>query len=276
MIELPEALVIARQMSDALKGKRIVSAVRGNAPHKFAFYSRSPEEYAAILAGKTMGEATGHGSAILAAVEPDYVLGLGVGGERILFHRDESTLPKKHQLLLHFEDGTYLTVTVQGWGAAWLLHRSEVADHPHLGKQGVSPLSNAFTWKYFRGLFEMLEVGDSRSAKYFVISDPGIWGVGNGCLQDILFRARIHPRRKVTDVLDREKRTLYDAIFETLRQAVELGGRDTERDLYGNRGGYVSILSSKTKGQPCPVCGTLIEKIQYLGGSCYLCPSCQT
>jgi len=77
-------------------------------------------------------------------------------------------------------------------------------------------------------------------------------------------------------VRDSEKRALYDAIFETLEQAVELGGRDTERDLYGNCGGYVSILSSKAKGQPCSECGTAIEKIQYLGGSCYLCPSCQT
>jgi formamidopyrimidine-DNA glycosylase len=82
MIELPEALVIARQMSEELRGRRIASAVRGNAPHKFAFYSGSPEEYVAILAGKTLGEATRHGSAILAGVEPDYVLGLGVGGER--------------------------------------------------------------------------------------------------------------------------------------------------------------------------------------------------
>jgi formamidopyrimidine-DNA glycosylase len=275
MIELPEALVIARQMSDALKGKRIASAVRGNAPHKFAFYSRSPEEYTEILKGKTMGEASGHGSAILAAVEPDYVLGLGVGGERILFHQDESTLPKKHQLLLHFEDGTYLTVTVQGWGAAWLLRRSEVTDHPHLGNLGVSPLSDAFTWEYFHRLFEELEAGDSRSAKYFIISEPGIWGVGNGCLQDILFRARIHPRQRAVDISEREQQALYRAIRETLQQMVDLGGRDSEYDLYNRRGGYRRLLDSKSVGQPCPECGTHIEKSQYLGGAVYFCPACQ-
>jgi formamidopyrimidine-DNA glycosylase len=99
--------------------------------------------------------------------------------------------------------------------------------------------------------------------------------MGNGYLQDILFRAKIHPRRRVVDILEREKLALYEAIVGTLKQAVELGGRDTECDLYGNRGGYASILSSKAKGQPCRECGTLIEKIQYLGGSCYLCPSCQ-
>lgn len=28
-------------------------------------------------------------------------------------------------------------------------------------------------------------------------------------------------------------------------------------------------------GQPCPTCGTPVEKIQYLGGACYFCPRCQ-
>jgi len=57
VIEFPEAFTIARQITAELKGKRIGSAVRGNVPHKFAFYSRAPEEYAAILQGKIMGEA---------------------------------------------------------------------------------------------------------------------------------------------------------------------------------------------------------------------------
>ena len=132
MIELPEALTIARQMSEELAGKRIESGIRGNAPHKFAFYSRPPEEYAAILGGRTMGEAVGYGSQILASIEPDYVLVLGGGGERILFHRGEDTLPKKHQLLLRFTDGTYLTVTVQGWGSVGLGRRSELASVVHM------------------------------------------------------------------------------------------------------------------------------------------------
>jgi formamidopyrimidine-DNA glycosylase len=275
MIELPEALIIARQMSQELKGKQIESGIRGNVPHKFAFYNCSAEEYEAILKGKMMGEATGHGSAILASVEPDYTLVLGGGGERILFHQSESTLPKKHHLLLHYQDGTYLTVTVQGWGNALLLHQSELVEHPHVGEKRVSPLSDAFTFEYLQGLFEELEEEDPRSVKFFIISEPGIWGVGNGYLQDILFRAKIHPRRRAIDIIEEERRALHQAIRETLKQAVELGGRDTERDLYNRRGGYRRILDSKSVGQPCPECGTPVEKIQYLGGACYLCPSCQ-
>jgi len=276
MIELPEVLTIARQMNAELRGKRIESAVRGNSPHKFAFYSGSPEEYAAILVDRTMGEATDHGSLILASVEPDHVLVLGGGGERILFHRSEKTLPKKHHLLLHFGDGTCLTVTVQGWGSVQLLHRSELADHPYAGKKGISPLSDAFTLEHFQQLFDDPEGRQTKSVKAFMISKPGVLGVGNGYLQDILFRAKIRPKRRVVDISDSEKRALYDATRETLVQAAELGGRDTERDLYNDRGRYVRILDSRTKGKPCPECGIPIEKIQYLGGASYFCPSCQT
>jgi hypothetical protein len=56
MIELPEASVIARQMSQEPKGKRIASGVRGNVSHKFAFYSRTAEEYETILKGKRWGK----------------------------------------------------------------------------------------------------------------------------------------------------------------------------------------------------------------------------
>lgn len=276
MIELPEAQTIARQMSEELEGKRIESAMRGNSPHKFAFYSGTPEEYETLLQGKTLGVVSAHGSHILTSIEPDHLLVLGGGGERILFHRSEKTLPKKHQLLLRFEDGTYLTVTVQGWGAVFLLRREEVADHPHIRFNAVSPLSKAFTYDYFQGLFEEVEAGDKRSVKYFVISEPGVVGVGNGCLQDILYRARIHPKRRVVDIAEEERRALYEAIQGTLQQMTELGGRDSERDLYNQRGGYRRILHSKSRGQPCPECGTPIVKIQYLGGAAYFCPHCQT
>lgn len=275
MIELPEAAIIAQQINEALQGKRIASGGQGNASHKFAFYSRSADEYRALLAGKTMGSARGHGSAILASLEPDHTLVLGGGGERILFHESERTLPKKYHLLLHFEDGTYLTVTVQGWGNVLLLNESELREHPHVGAGRSSALSAAFTFEHFEGLFGELKEDDKRGVKFFLISEPGAWGVGNGYLQDILFQAKLHPKRRAIDLAAEERKGLYQAIRETLTRAVELGGRETERDLYDRPGRYRRLMDRKSVGQPCPECGTPIEKIQYLGGACYFCPSCQ-
>jgi len=114
---------------------------------------------------------------------------------------------------------------------------------------------------------------NSRFEKYFGIK---VDHDGNGCLQDILFRARVDPRRKVATLSAKEKRALFRALRDTLEQAIAQNGRDCERDAYGNRGGYKPLMDRNTKGTPCPECGTTIEKIQYLGGSCYFCSNCQT
>jgi formamidopyrimidine-DNA glycosylase len=276
MIELPEAIIIARQISKGLRGKQIASGVRGSSPHKFAFTGKhSNEEFAAIVKDKTIGAARAEGWIILTDLEPDYVLSLGCGGERILYHTDEKKLPKKHQLLLNFKDGTYLTVAVSGWGEVRLIEQSELPEHPHIKKNAVSALSGAFTFNYFNGLFDALPENSRASAKYFIISEPGIWGIGNGCLQDILYRARIHPKRLMVSLSAEERQALYKAIRQTLAEMVELGGRDSEFDLHNQPGGYQRILHSKTVGNPCHECGTPIEKTQYLGGAVYYCPSCQ-
>jgi formamidopyrimidine-DNA glycosylase len=55
----------------------------------------------------------------------------------------------------------------------------------------------------------------------------------------------------------------------------ERGGRNTEFDLLGRRGGYATILCKDTANKPCPSCGALIKKEAYMGGSIYYCPRCQ-
>jgi formamidopyrimidine-DNA glycosylase len=276
MIELPEATTIARQINAELKGKRIAEGNQGNSPHKFAFYSYPAEAYAALLRDKTLGETTANGVLILVTLEPGYTLILGEGGERIIYHRSAATLPQKRQLLLHFTDDTYLTVSIQGWGATLLLPQADVASHPYVYLSKPSPLSEAFTREFFKGLFAELEPDDPRSIKFFLISKPGVLGIGNGCLQDILWRAKIHPRRRAVGLSEAEQGALYTAMRQTLREMVDCGGRDGDFDLYGHPGGYQRLLHAKSVGQPCPDCGTPFEKASYQGGSVYYCPKCQT
>ncbi|MGC9393395.1 MAG: hypothetical protein ACP5J4_00920 [Anaerolineae bacterium] len=276
MIELPEAIVIARQMDATLKGKCIVAGDRGNTSHKFAFSNGTSEEYAAIFKDQTIGQSTAHGMSILTEIGADHTLVLGCGGERILFHESTQTLPKKCQLFLHFDGDAYLTVTVSGWGNTLLLPRAEAGQHQHVQEDRITPLDEAFTWDHFRQLFESLAENSKASLKYFIISEPGVWGIGNGCLQDILFHARLHPKRRAVETSEDERRALYTSIRETLQRMVDQGGRHDEVDLYGQPGGYQRILYSKTVGEPCPNCGAPIEKAAYLGGSIYFCPECQT
>jgi formamidopyrimidine-DNA glycosylase len=94
-------------------------------------------------------------------------------------------------------------------------------------------------------------------------------------LQDILFRARVNPRRKVREIDEEMRAGIFSAVKQVLKEMADGGGRDTELDLYGNPGGYTTIMSRNTVGTPCPSCRQPIEKKAYMGGSVYYCPECQ-
>ncbi len=54
------------------------------------------------------------------------------------------------------------------------------------------------------------------------------------------------------------------------------GGRDTEKDLFGQAGGYRTLLCANTLLEGCPQCGSELRKEAYMGGSIYFCPQCQS
>ena len=113
------------------------------------------------------------------------------------------------------------------------------------------------------------------STKAFLATEQRVPGLGNGCLQDILFNAKLHPKLKMSELANGDKRAMFDSLKSTLAEMVEKGGRDTEPDLFGEPGGYATRCSKNTVGQPCPVCGSLIQKASFMGGSIYFCPTCQ-
>jgi len=143
----------------------------------------------------------------------------------------------------------------------------------NVGREKPSPFSGAFDRAYFGGLFEGIK--KSLSVKALLATEQRIPGLGNGVLQDILWGARIHPKRKAESLSDAERETLYHATVSTLKEMRDGGGRDTERDLFGKPGGYRTILSSKTLAYPCPACGGGLVREAYMGGNIYFCPGCQ-
>jgi formamidopyrimidine-DNA glycosylase len=135
-------------------------------------------------------------------------------------------------------------------------------------------LTAAFDASYFDALLVPVEV-QKLPLKAALATQQRIPGVGNGVLQDILWKARLHPRRKVA-TLDRGEATgLLEAVRNVLAEMVQSGGRDTETDLFGAPGGYPTVMSQRHVGQPCPECGTARVKQAFLGGSIHFCPSCQ-
>ena len=271
MIELPEAVVIARQITATLAGKRIACAVANASPHKFAWYTGDPAEYNARLAGKVIG----HGSSVAGSIEfgaGDMVLSISAP---IRYHARGERRPDKHQLLVEFEDGTAITSSAQMWGGFFCFTLGSEAGFPEsdIARKRPSPLTDAFDRPYFATLFD--ENTPKLSAKAFLATEQRIPGLGNGALQDILWTARIHPKRKMGDLPEAEVEALYGAVKRVLAEMVAEGGRDTERDLFGQPGGYKTVLSKNTVDKPCPACGTVIRKEPYLGGAIYYCGGCQ-
>ncbi len=275
MFELPEVLTLARQMNETLEGKVIVSGSLGNSPHKFVWYNRTHEEFAAIVPGKVVGEARARGRWLLVSLEPGYVLVLGELGGKMLYHQRFGQAPAKYHLLMSFDDGSALSLMTQMWGAMELYEKGQEEGRQYIRDMRPVPGDPTFTSDYFSSLVDDLIHGEKRSVKGLLTQDQLIPGLGNAIAQDIMFSARLHPRRPLASLDAEECDHLYRCIIDTVASVTELGGRYDEVDLFGRPGGYQRIMDRNAVARPCPVCGQMVLKLQYLGGSCYVCPGCQ-
>jgi formamidopyrimidine-DNA glycosylase len=276
MFELPEYTVFAADMNTVLPGKTVREGRQGNMPHKFVWYNRTHEEFSALTEGKVVGEAHVKGRWLMLPLEPGYVLVLGECGGKLLYHAPGAPPPDKYHLILHFEDGAALSVTTQMWGAMELYETGQELNRTYIAGMRPSPADPQFTWEYFEGFVTELAGGEKRSVKGLLTADQLIPGLGNACAQDILYEARLHPKHPITELDADQGRALYDAILGVTAAITQCRGRNDEVDLFGKPGGYVRLMDKNSAGWPCRRCGTTIQKIQYLGGACYLCPQCQT
>jgi formamidopyrimidine-DNA glycosylase len=276
MFELPELVNLAKQINETLAGKRILRGQLGNCPHKFLWYNRTHEEFEALTNGKTVGDSWAEGKWLFIPLEPGYLLLLGEFGGKALYHPPGTALPKKYHLWLAFEDQSHFTAKTGMWGAMELYVRGEERERQYVKGMRTTPTESGFSFEYFSDLIHEAGQEKKRSAKALLTQDQLIPGLGNAIAQDILFRAQLHPRHPLQD-LDREgKRDLYEALLDSVDLAIEGGGRYDEVDLFGTPGTYVRIMDKNAVGRPCPRCGGVVEKIQYLGGACYLCSHCQS
>lgn len=272
MLEIPEACVLARQIEEELTGKKVKSVVANHSPHKFAWFHDDPANYDNLLRDKQLQSAIARGGLLEISLDDTrIVLGDGVA---VRFISAAQKRPLKHQLLVEFGDGSALAATVQMYGGMWCFREGEFTNpYYQIACAKPSPLSEAFDAAYFASLLD--EKARKKSAKAFLATEQRIPGLGNGVLQDVLYQANIHPRRSMSSVPEQGLEALFLAVTSTLGQMTEQGGRDTEKDLFGQPGGYRTILSKNTANTPCPRCGELICKEAYLGGSIYYCPTCQ-
>lgn len=273
MLELPEVIILAKQANEVLTGKKIAHVFNATKVHKFTFYNRDPLEYNTLLAGKTIEFAKGYGMFVDLFLNEGTVISIG-DGVSPRYGKSGEKIPDNYQILIAFEDDSFLVFTVAMYGFINVYTDGVIDNKYHeLSESSISPLEDNYTKEIFLKLFT--EAKKNLTAKAILATGQRIPGVGNGVLQDILYNAKIHPKRKVSTLSDLEKENLYNSLKGTLKEIILKGGRDTQKNIYGDIGGYQTILSSKTWKQPCRICGGAIIKESFMGGSIYYCPNCQ-
>jgi formamidopyrimidine-DNA glycosylase len=111
-----------------------------------------------------------------------------------------------------------------------------------------------------------------------VLTDPRVFsGIGNAYSDEILHAARLSPFKQASSLSDEEARQLYVATQATLRQWV-LRLQDEVGD------GFPEKVTAFRSGmavhgrfrEPCPVCGSPIQRIVYAANEANYCATCQT
>lgn len=270
MLELPEALSLAKQLNATVAGKTVERVLPPSKPHKFCWFNGDPADYDAMLGGKEVCSAEGFGIFAELAFSSGLYLCFNDGVN--LRYVDAAKAPKNYQLTLVFTDHTALVFTVAMYGGIYL-HQGDYDNVYYLSsRHALSPFSANYA-KYYEDRFNAEK--QNLSVKAFLATEQRFPGIGNGVLQDILFTAHMNPKRKIGTLSAAEKDELLSAVVSTLNDMTEHGGRDTEKDLFGNPGGYGTQMSQNTVESGCPRCGDAITKETYLGGSVYYCPNCQ-
>jgi formamidopyrimidine-DNA glycosylase len=139
---------------------------------------------------------------------------------------------------------------------------------------GIDPLSKKFSFEEFKRRIKKT----NKKIKQALMDQNIIAGIGNIYSDEILFKARVHPLRKVKNLSEEELRKIYQAIKDILKKAIKVGGESISdyRKPNGSKGGFDRFRKVyRREGEKCFRCGTTIKRIKIGGRSSYFCPSCQ-
>jgi len=155
-------------------------------------------------------------------------------------------------------------------GRVWLAENDRTIND----KLGPEPLSDDFTVDV---LAQRLK-GRQAPVKAVLLDQTFIAGIGNMYADEALFSARIHPMTRAGSLSYSKIKALHSAIVSVLRSAISSGGASV--DTYKRPGGesgtaHFGFKVAHRLGEPCPVCGTNIERLMIRNRGSYLCPYCQ-
>ena len=285
MPELPEVETVRAGLAKFLP-KLVIKDVWHDWPKSFP---NSPADVARFLVSASVKSVRRRAKVLIIELSSGYslVIHLKMTGQLVFVGKEHfgaghpndsliNNLPDKStRVVLDFTDGSKLFFNDQrkfGWMR--LIPTLEVMND-FLKTVGPEPLEDDFTVDKF---IERLQTRKNSPIKAVLLDQKVLAGVGNIYADESLFAAKIHPSTPVNKVSRTKLVMLHGDLLAILRLAIEKGG-STNRNYVnaeGKKGSYMSFAQVfRKEGQPCPRCGTTIEKIRVAGRGTHICPRCQ-
>jgi formamidopyrimidine-DNA glycosylase len=257
--ELPDVEIARRYLASHAAGRRIDRVV---VPDPGIVRNATPRVVGAALRHRALLEPERVGKWLVGRTDgPVLLLHFGMTGEL----RSSSDEPARHRwdrLILELDDGTELRYRNQRrLGGVWLARDPEEAEGI-LGRLGPDALA-----VNRRDLLERLSVRRG-GVKAALLDQAFLAGIGNLLADEILWRARLHPRRRLETLSPTERSRLARSLRTVVRDWVERYDEipDDPAGLLFVRGGADAT---------CPRCRTVLERTTAGGRTTWFCPSCQ-
>jgi formamidopyrimidine-DNA glycosylase len=268
MPELPDIIVYLERLRPRVEGE-VLGRVRLASP----FLLRSVEPPITAAEGRPVLGLRRLGKRIVLALEPDLflLLHLMIAG-RLHWKPPGARPPGKVGLAaFDFPTGT-LILTEAGSKRRASLHlvrgEAELAAHDQGGLEVLEASLEAFRAALQR---------ESHTLKR-VLTDPRLFsGIGNAYSDEILHRTRLSPLALTGRLSEAEVARLFHATQATLQDWIERLRREVGEGFPEKVTAFRPGMAVHGRfGQPCPVCGTAVQRIVYAENETNYCPRCQT
>lgn len=268
MPELPDVAIYIERLSAHLVGQRI-TAIR--LPKPFLVRTFDPPLTAVI--GKGVLGFSRIGKRIVFELEEELflVLHLMIAG-RLHLGEPGKKLPGRIGLLaIDFERST-LVLTEAGTKRRASLHLVKGrAALPAFSRGGVEPL------EVDEATFAAALRRENRTIKRALCDPTIVSGVGNAYSDEILHRARLSPMQRTSNLTDGELSRLFECTRSVLAEWLDRLRREAGDGFPEKVTAFRPEMAVHGKyKQPCPVCGTAVQRIVYANNECNYCPRCQT
>jgi len=268
MPELPDITVYIEALE-----RRILGQVLERIQIRGPFLLRTAKPPVAAIQGHTVKELRRVGKRIALKFDNELwlVFHLMIAGRLHWVEKRVTPDGRRTLAALDFDSGT-LTLTEAGTKKRASLHVVDGDEElAKLDPGGLEVLGATF--HEFRGA-----VTASNHTLKRALQDPHMFsGIGNAYSDEILHAARLSPVKLTQRMKGEEIQRLYEAVRHTLQEWTELlrqeaGNKFPEKVTAFREG----MATHGRYGQPCPVCGTKIQRIRYASNETNYCPQCQT